>query len=347
MNGKNRSGVSAIDVVITIVILLALAALLLPAVQQTVNTTRRSQCKNNLRQIGQALHSYHDSHRTLPPGWVVSEQKAGSSGFGWGMQILPYIDQGPLFKQFNSRLPVSDSRSSNAALAGTSITRLRCPSDRGADPAESLWLPKVGTTNYVGNFGVGIPTTFSTNADSGVLIPDPTCVQGFFGPNSKIRFRDAVDGLSNVLLVGERRLPVPGADWPAHRTAGLFNSYWVGLPDVTIVSPLAIVATATGGSPEANGENEMLNIEGNLNAVNKDGWQQSLPFFGVSHGGDGRRCVAVEESAPVDAGFSSTHQNSCQVVLADGVARSISNNIDPIVFTNLMRRADGQAVGKF
>lgn len=186
MKRKNRNGVSALDVIVTILILLALAALLIPAGgRSSREAAPRSQCKNNLKQIGLALMNYHDVQNTLPPGWVASEIRDQSSGFGWHMQILPYFDQAPLFKKLNSKRPLADAHCDNAMLVSTILTASRCPSDDGDDQAKSRWLPSIGTTNYVGNFGVGIPSTYSSMDGSTGKLVDPRNLQGDSGSEFK------------------------------------------------------------------------------------------------------------------------------------------------------------------
>jgi hypothetical protein len=176
---------------------------------------------------------------------------------------------------------------------------------------------------------------------------DPQFLQGLFGPNSRVRFRDIKDGTANVVLIGERRLPEVGTDWPAHQFEGQFNSYWAGLPDVRRVNPLTIVATATGGNVERNGEGDPLNLTGNLNATKITGWKMNLPYFGINCGDGGELFGDVTDLTPVSAGFSSTHTGGVNVAISDGSVKFISQNIDPIVFTNLMRRSDGQELGEF
>ncbi|NQV25468.1 MAG: DUF1559 domain-containing protein [Rhodopirellula sp.] len=278
MHKPSRNGLSALDVIVTIVILLVLAALLLPAVQQSNGgASLRSRCKNNLKQFALSMHNYHDVYKTLPPGWIVSADEEKSSGFGWNYSILQFFDQAPLFNKFDSRQRLGDKSSPNPELAGKILSVCRCPSDKGADQAESLWIPTIATTNYVANFGVGIPTTYSSLNQSSSQPVDPQFLQGLFGPNSRVRFRDIKDGTANVVLIGERRLPEVGTDWPAHQFEGQFNSYWAGLPDVRRVNPLTIVATATGGNVERNGEGDPLNLTGNLNATKITGWKMNLP----------------------------------------------------------------------
>jgi len=354
MQHRNRNGLSALDVVVTIVILLVLAALALPMVlQQQVGCDggRRSQCKNNLKQIGLALMNYHDVHRTFPPGWIVAEEKGQSSGFGWGYQILPYFDQQPLFENFNAKNKLSDKTSGNAKLAATILTAMRCPSDDGPDQAESRWMSSLGTTNYVGNFGIGLPTSYSRLADSQTTFANPRAVQGILGGNTKVRIRDVKDGMSNVILVGERRLSKTAIEWLDGRIAGKFNSYWAGLPNVEMVSPLAIVATSTGGNFERallpKDEWGDLRLTGNLDAVATVEGRERLPYFGINRDIHGQPLQSSDGVGPVTAGFSSWHTGGAQVVLGDGTVRFLSENIDPFILTNLMRRLDGKTLGEF
>lgn len=347
MHRSTRNGVSALDVIVTIVILLVLAALLLPATRGTRNPARRSQCKNNLKQFGLSLMNYHDVHRTFPPGWIASETKGQSSGFGWQFHILPFFDQAPLFKKFNSKQKLSDATGKNAELASTILAASRCPSDPGPDQVKSRWIPLLGPTNYVGNFGVGIPITHSVTEESAGSLVDPRIVQGIMGANSRVRIRDVKDGMSNVVLVGERRLSTDGIDWPSGSIEGNYNSYWAGIPDIDSVSPLVIVATVTGGLIEKYDENDPLYPLGNLKALDSAVERNALPYFGINRDFRGSPLRTNEGKTDVTAGFSSWHAGGCQFVLGDGTVRFLSESIDPIVFTNLMRRSDGQTLGEF
>lgn len=197
---RNRSGLTLIEVVVVILILLVLAALLLPSVRRSGEAARRSQCKSYLKQMGLALLNYHDVHQTFPPGWIASDTRGQSSGFGWQFQMLPFFEPGPLYKKFDSKLRLADQTSDNSHLASTVLTSTRCPTDQGIDPVESRWIPKMGTTNYVGNFGVGIPTTYSVLKGSEGKLVDPRHCQGIFGANSRVRTKDVHDGLANVIF---------------------------------------------------------------------------------------------------------------------------------------------------
>lgn len=344
---RNRSGLTILDVVVSIVILLVLAALLLPSVRISGEAARRSQCKNNLKQIGLALCNYHDVHEAFPPGWIAADTPAKSSGFGWGLQILPYIDQARLFERFDRHHRLADKASGNLQLIATTLTAYRCPSDSGAAAVQSPSGPFLGATNYVGNFGVGIPSTYSTAVGSEAKLVNTEFLQGMFGPNSNVRIQDVKDGMSNVVLVGERRLLQDGVEWPIGKEDGPFNSYWAGIPNINTVSPLAIVATATGGRIELNGEDDPLPEMGNLSAVASSEGQQSLPYFAINKNLRLGVTLSGKNQNMVTAGFSSWHTGGCQMVLADGTVRFVSENIDPTIYTNLMRRSDGETLGEF
>ena len=344
---RNRSGLTILDVVVTIVIILVLAALLLPSVRRSGEAARRSQCKSNLKQIGLALLNYHDVHKVFPPGWIATETPAQSSGFGWAFQILPYVDQARLFEQFDSRQRLIDTSSGNAAHVATKLTTFRCPSDEGPHQVKSRWAPSLGTTNFVGNFGVGRPATWSTISGSKGKLVDTKYLQGLFGPNSSIKILDVKDGMSNVVMVGERRMPHEGVEWPVGMEDGKFNSYWAGIPNLAAVNPLVVVATATGGQIELNGEDDKLPATGNLAAVMSPEERKSLPYFAINKNPRLGVTLSGDHQDTVTAGFSSWHTGGCQMLLGDGTVRFISENIDATVYTNLMRRSDGATLGEF
>ena len=109
----SRRGFTLIELLVVIAIIAILIALLLPAVQQAREAARRTQCRNNLKQLGLAMHNYHDVFLTFPSGWIavdagVPSAHAGTSGLGWGAMLLPQIDQANLYELFNPNVSIAD-----------------------------------------------------------------------------------------------------------------------------------------------------------------------------------------------------------------------------------------------
>ncbi|WP_339749897.1 DUF1559 domain-containing protein [uncultured Rubinisphaera sp.] len=120
---RKRIGFTLIELLVVIAIIAILVALLLPAVQQAREAARRSSCKNNLKQIGLAMHNYHDTHSCFPPGYVdqMGESDEGDAltenQWGWGSQILPFLEQGAVFDV----LDVGDNKLSDCATSGSAV----------------------------------------------------------------------------------------------------------------------------------------------------------------------------------------------------------------------------------
>jgi prepilin-type N-terminal cleavage/methylation domain-containing protein len=237
MRTVRRNGFTLIELLVVIAIIAILIALLLPAVQQAREAARRASCKNNLKQIGLALHNYHDVHLTFPPGWMgVNPQTRlpyveGESGFAWGAMILPFLDQAPLYQQFN--FSIAMDLPPNRPFLRQPLTVFQCPSDPKPEAffqddrnGEDVQL---ATANYVGVFGV-IELDDCENPP-GVFPVSPTgqCLgDGAFFHNSVVRMRDIIDGTSNTFLVGERTTFM-------HPVEGPFYGTWSGaLPGVEV-----------------------------------------------------------------------------------------------------------------
>jgi prepilin-type N-terminal cleavage/methylation domain-containing protein/prepilin-type processing-associated H-X9-DG protein len=193
-----RRGFTLIELLVVIAIIAILVALLLPAVQQARESARRTECRDHLKQIGLALHNYHESHRTLPPGYLYRVDASTSpvsngAGFGWGAMVLPYLDQAPLYGTFDWNVPLHDTR--NLAARERHLRVFLCPSDTVSPGGFVPMGPtpeRYAMCSYVGSFGP----------------PDLDATQeqrdGLFSRNSRTRFADVTDGLSNTLMCGER-----------------------------------------------------------------------------------------------------------------------------------------------
>jgi prepilin-type N-terminal cleavage/methylation domain-containing protein len=206
----NRRGFTLIEILVVIAIISILIGLTVPAVQKVREAANRAVCQNNLRQIGLALHNFHDSNKRLPPGyvdrapWPLPDQ---GPGWGWAAFILPYLEQDPLQKQINFSALVGCPDPGIAAARAQYLPIFVCPSDNvtGAftvsESAGNSWV--LGPSNYVacnGNDGVD---DLSTPMHTGAF------VRGLRG----LRFADITDGLSGTFFIGERSITMSRAAW--------------------------------------------------------------------------------------------------------------------------------------
>ncbi|HAH45473.1 DUF1559 domain-containing protein [Gimesia sp.] len=221
---KYRSAFTLIELLVVIAIIAILIALLLPAVQQAREAARRSTCKNNLKQISLALHNYHDTHRVMPSGIIVKGYVNGTcnpaspSGFdnagaNWMVMILPYMDEANRYNSFNFNAhftpifkitagvpaPYSGTLSINSTEQNRALSKYQCPSD----PRSSA---HTANSNYFAVMGGGArPATGTTmpctaNAAGRVFFDS-----GMFSINTSRRFRDVIDGTTNVFMLGESK----------------------------------------------------------------------------------------------------------------------------------------------
>ncbi len=204
-----RRGFTLIELLVVIAIIGILVALLLPAVQQAREAARRAQCKDNLKQIGLALHNYHDTYSSLPPGWVGVDLPTrqsfvdGMNGWGWGSKLLPQLDQTPIYSQIDFQKSLIDPV--HLETRKLKLAVYRCPSDSGPEfwtieDEGGVALSDLATANYIGVFG-----TTEIDSCEGLPIGTPCVGNGVFFHNSSLRLADVRDGLSQTFLIGERK----------------------------------------------------------------------------------------------------------------------------------------------
>lgn len=226
-------GFTLIELLVVIAVIAVLISLFLPAVQKVREAANRMQCTNNLKQIGIALHSYHDRMKCLPPGYVDGNMNASTDytsdvgpGWGWAALLLNDLEQGNVYRQINW-----SQNCGSSAYATTFLKVYSCPSDAllttfkvPANGATDLSSPvaTVAQANYIGCNGAHPETSAHPGDNNGV-----------FQRNSKFRFADITDGLSNTLFVGERNSghanvswvgAVPGGGVPAWQSSDPFGN---------------------------------------------------------------------------------------------------------------------------
>ena len=227
-----KRGFTLIELALGLAMAAVASAIALPALQGNRQQARRTACKNNLKQIGLALHNYHDAFNTLPPGWISSNH------FGWQVMTLPFMEQANLYNELNF-LKAFDTKS---PLFKQKINDYRCPVDRGGEIAAGL-----SRSNYAGVM-VGTPSNTTGQSTHG---------GGTFGVNSRRGFRDYRDGMSNTIMVGERmsttRLHREAPDdknvtIPEKETIRGTEGTWVGLNP----GELSIVSSSELGVPNSS-----------------------------------------------------------------------------------------------
>jgi prepilin-type N-terminal cleavage/methylation domain-containing protein len=334
-----RRAFTLIELLVVIAIIAILVALLLPAVQQAREAARRTQCKNNLKQWGLALHNYHDVFNVFPPAlnhsgrynstafYTTTNRVQNTSGF---VLLLPYIEQvnaysrydcnqtGSLSNPYGMTIAGNTSMNVNAAIIGMSLPALLCPSHPSGGEVSSSGITTQGDFYSRENarrasyaFATGSMTDYSaphTAYGSDVR-------QGVFGNSGAAQMRDFTDGTTNVIAIGESwggaryKTSASYGPWGLSGTHTCCHLY--------TPSDSSAVLDATTIAPYVN--NFRINA-----AYANDAQKRQYAW-----------------------GYGSGHTGGCQVVLGDGSVRFLSENIDALTFWRLTYLHDGAVVGEF
>ena len=213
------AGITILELLVVITTIGMLIALLLPAVQAARESARNLQCTNNLHQLGLALHSFHDAHRSLPAGWQLEATK--KSSYGWAARILKELEEPSLDAQINRSRPIDEL---STTVRSTTPNVFVCPSDPseaffplfaeiGAHASHAQQSTQILVTlpraNYVGVFGTTDPDDVNGTTGSGAIRARP-----------RRRFSDMSRGLSHVMLIGERTTRKLASTWLGIATQG-------------------------------------------------------------------------------------------------------------------------------
>lgn len=209
-----RRGFTLIELLVVIAIIAVLIALLLPAVQAAREAARRSQCVNNLKQLGLAVHNYHSMHNALPPlmgnfnkpGVNPMPASTGEWPLGWAVMILPMMEQQAIYNSANFTGGATNAKNS-VTVSSTKINSLMCPSE---SLRQSPFVSFNAWTNYAGNFG----GPASIKAWSGAIVPMPSSTVGDCSCNitsnlGVFGFESVTDGTSNTALFSEKLIGLP------------------------------------------------------------------------------------------------------------------------------------------
>lgn len=308
LNSRIRSGFTLIELLVVIAIIAVLIALLLPAVQQARESARRTQCKNNLKQFGLALHNYHDTYNLLP-GFSTGSGTPAANGFRTRLSgivaLLPYIDQAPLYTQImnDGLVPWTGGGYWSQKLAANV-----CPTDAGVSaPGGGTF----GKRNYVFCAGDGISTTGDNGGSSTPII---VATRGMFGALSFSGLSACSDGTSNTLAMAEAVAPLAS------------NGFGMVAATTGTATPAACQALYNAGTRTYPG--------GGYTGDTSRGyrWGDGAAYFSAF-------TTAVPPNSANcftggadhwNSGFytaSSMHTGGVQVLMMDGAVRFISENI--------------------
>ncbi len=302
-----RRAFTLIELLVVIAIIAILVALLLPAVQQAREAARRSTCKNNLKQLGLALHNYHDTHNMFPINWMGLDYTTnnGTPSFSWVTYILPYIEQGALYDTINFNLDLIDPN--NLAASLQPIPALLCPTDplnnKGVlgsransatgTHAVSNYKACAGSNWAWGGFNVSCASCRRNPGSNNGLDAGNGFIARNTGRNSSSQaptlMKDITDGTSNTFAVGEC-LP-----------AACTHAWW-WWPNGT---------TASCGVP--------LNYYYPPGKFSAGSWDSNY-------------------------NFASEHKGGAQFVMTDGAVRFVSENVDTNIYRGLATISGSESV---
>jgi prepilin-type N-terminal cleavage/methylation domain-containing protein/prepilin-type processing-associated H-X9-DG protein len=281
---RRRSAFTLIELLVVIAVISILIGLLMPAVQKVREAANRISCFNNLKQMGLALHMYHDTNLFFPTGYLyqplptdppppLTFTSPNAPGWGWATFILPYIEQDNLYKSINQTVPVESPNSLTAR--GQTIKIYTCPSDANTGLftiLDSMGQPlgDAATNSYAACFG-----------GNGLLATNPDNGDGMFYRNSVVRIADITDGTSNTWAIGERAGIFAQAPWAGVMTGGTVQTTPGAQVFVSAIEPAQAMPLAQAfNHPLNDGSSDPLNFysahPGVLPAVFADGHVQGI-----------------------------------------------------------------------
>jgi prepilin-type N-terminal cleavage/methylation domain-containing protein len=344
----SRRGFTLVELLVVIAIIGVLVALLLPAVQAAREAARRSQCANNMKQVGLGMHNYHDIYKSLPAaGYRWNSTAVGgrcpanrgpdaastSHAQSWVVAVLPFLEQQALRDQFFAgvatlptygcwfRLQVPAGHPILEAVLGTELPSLRCPSDSGRKEGyrSSDDFVRIARMNYGVNVGPASSWTTSDWNDPRNRAPFNYGLAGEYTAD----FAVMTDGTSNTILLGELIAAEQQRDT---RGAWAYSS-----------GPFISGGSRADADPR-------IYLPPNGNALD-DRFMDRPPRCRADNNDRHLRCVGNEDRAFQAA--RSRHPGGVHICLADGSIRFISETIDLQTWLALLSMSSGRAIGEF
>lgn len=306
---SERQGFSLLELLTVIAVIALLVALLVPAVQQVREAARKTQCRNNLRQIGLALEGYHDLFRTYPPAAIRSP---GDENNGrdrprstWTLSLLPHLEMAPLYQRFDASL--GTDQSVNSVIREAVVASYRCPTDTGADVR---FEPRLGITYQRGNYGANFGAGSWGTDDWG-----QKRYRGVMGQNAALKHAEMTDGASQTVSVAELRIQASPRD---------NRGVW---------------AFPAPGSASVG-----LDCDSLCRSINGDSGSDWIPFCDpVAHG---LQC-AFQNDADSNAGPRSQHSEGAHLLFCDGSVRFVAQVIDQFLLNAAFTSQNQETVGDF
>lgn len=322
-----RHGFTLIELLVVIAIIAILIALLVPAVQKVRDAANRAHCLNNLKQIGLALHNFHDTTRSFPP---AGQYPVGVTGSSWSLQalILPFIEQENLYKQINFSIAYSSQ---------PAVTQMRNPIYICASDPKDRPRPDGAVTHYPLSYGANLGTWMVFNGAT------QQAGDGAFTVNGRTRMADMTDGTSNTLGFAEVKMYTPYL-----RDGG--NPSAAGTPSP--VSPAAIAGFG-GTFKSDSGHTEWVDARAHQTGFTTVFTPNTVvPYV---HGGttydidftsrrEGTTTNGITYAAVTSRSY---HSSIVNALLMDGSSRSVANGISLSSWRALGTRAGGEVVGDY
>jgi prepilin-type N-terminal cleavage/methylation domain-containing protein/prepilin-type processing-associated H-X9-DG protein len=342
-----RTAFTLVELLVVIAIIAILIGLLLPAVQKVREAANRLACRNHLKQIGLALHNFHDAEDGFPPGYTVGgSDNLELGGFSGFVRLLPYLEQDALFRRWD--LNGKWYEPPNSDLVGTELKVFYCPSNRTRGVCDMAFLVPIAGRPLPNPAACDYMLCKGANAAMCENCQVPPAGRGAFDINTHTRLTDITDGTSQTFAAGEgaghnRRFGMrrywpdttPAAIWPGQ--SPYIDQTWSGGPAATtelhslgLMGGGCLGVTAIRGG-QANPFDEPMNRE------------LALPSFDYNHG-----CVNSGTGAneyDTMAGFRSMHAGGCHFLFCDGSVRFVRESVAADTYRALSTIAGGEVVG--